>query len=534
MTRRVLARSALAVVLAIGAIAAPLSARAATATGTASNFTLVGHNSLFDRGMNSAPAIFDHYLYVGSRSDGTHLHSGVQIVDIADPTKPVDVGEIPLPAELSSSYSSRELRVWPQQQVLMVLYFGCSALIHACASGSDTGLQPLRRITFFDLSGGKAAAPSVTTVYTPSTTPHEMFLWADPKNPARALLYWTSPNNSTKQLVVTDISGWKSGTFTEVSTFTAIPDFSAADQSNFDVRLHSLSISPDGTRGYLAYLGGGVLIIDTSQLASGAAKPVITLVTPTSGRAFWDYEGAHSSVKVPGKPYLLTTEEIYGKGTPAMQALFGPAFGGCPWGWVRIVDATDPTKLKVVSEFKIDENQAAFCANVGTAQDNYSSYASHNPTLLPDLALLTWHSGGLRAVDLVDPVHPSQDGYFVPTPEPLTPGHTDDPALEPGSNGTIAWSYPIIRNGLIYYIDIANGLYIVKYTGPHADEVNSVSFLEGNSNLGDAARLDAGLPAVAVAEAPTTALLGGSAAGAIVILYGWRRRRRRVEADPAA
>jgi hypothetical protein len=54
------------------------------------------------------------------------------------------------------------------------------------------------------------------------------------------------------------------------------------------------------------------------------------------------------------------------------------------------------------------------------------------------------------------------------------------------------WSYPIIRDGLIYVIDIRNGLYILRYTGPHAGEVASIRFLEGNSNLGDAVRLARG------------------------------------------
>jgi hypothetical protein len=52
------------------------------------------------------------------------------------------------------------------------------------------------------------------------------------------------------------------------------------------------------------------------------------------------------------------------------------------------------------------------------------------------------------------------------------------------------WSFPIIRNGLIYAVDIRNGLYVLRYTGPHADEISSIDFLEGNSNLGDAGRLD--------------------------------------------
>ena len=41
-------------------------------------------------------------------------------------------------------------------------------------------------------------------------------------------------------------------------------------------------------------------------------------------------------------------------------------------------------------------------------------------------------------------------------------------------------------------IDIRNGLYILRYTGPKAGEVASLRFLEGNSNLGDAVRLGRG------------------------------------------
>jgi hypothetical protein len=530
MTRRSvkLGLGAITAVLALGS--GPQTGSAVTIAGTSSNFVLIGHNSLFDRGENAAPALFGHYIYVGNRTDGTPqhgVHTGVQVVDIADPANPVVVGQIPLDPTMTAGYTSRELRVWPQQQVLMVLYFGCSALIHDCTSGSDTGEQPLQRINFFDLSGANAAAPLLTSTYKPITTPHEMFLWADPNNAARALLLWTSPNNGSVQLVATDISGWKTAVFKEISIFTAVTGYTPAQQSAFDVRLHSLSLSPDGTRGYLAYLGGGVLVIDTSQLAAGVASPKINLITPISGRAFWDYEGAHSAVKIPGRPYIVTTEEIYGKGTPAMQAAFGPAFGGCPWGWMRVVNMSDPANLSIASEFKVDENQASFCSGVSTAQDNFSSYASHNPTVLPDIAFSTWHSGGIRAIDLTNPVNPTQDGFFVPTPEVLQPGeiHTPDPSLEPGSNGTIAWSYPIIRDGLIYYIDVANGLYVLKYTGPHASEVAGISFLEGNSNLGDAARLDAQL-STSVPESPVLwPLLGAGVLTATVAALIERRRR---------
>jgi hypothetical protein len=48
------------------------------------------------------------------------------------------------------------------------------------------------------------------------------------------------------------------------------------------------------------------------------------------------------------------------------------------------------------------------------------------------------------------------------------------------------WSYPIIQDGLIYVTDIRNGLYVLEYEGRFEREVERISFLEGNSNQGDA------------------------------------------------
>jgi hypothetical protein len=39
-----------------------------TTPGTSLNVQLVGQNQLFGRGMNAAATIFDHFLYVGSRT----------------------------------------------------------------------------------------------------------------------------------------------------------------------------------------------------------------------------------------------------------------------------------------------------------------------------------------------------------------------------------------------------------------------------------------------------------------------------------
>jgi hypothetical protein len=67
----------------------------------------------------------------------------------------------------------------------------------------------------------------------------------------------------------------------------------------------------------------------------------------------------------------------------------------------------------------------------------------------------------------------------------------EDPRLssdpDTGRNEKVVmWSYPIIRDGLIYVVDLRNGLYALRYRGPFEAEVNRIGFLEGNSNQGDA------------------------------------------------
>ena len=34
------------------------------------------------------------------------------------------------------------------------------------------------------------------------------------------------------------------------------------------------------------------------------------------------------------------------------------------------------------------------------------------------------------------------------------------------------WSYPIVTNGLIYVVDVRNGLYVVRYHGRWGEQLN--------------------------------------------------------------
>ncbi|HJP67107.1 MAG TPA: hypothetical protein VKA30_12490, partial [Actinomycetota bacterium] len=302
-----------------------------------------------------------------------------------------------------------------------------------------------------------------------------------------------NPNTCRPNLMVTDLTGLRDATphVDEVLWWNENGEYSQVapdDFSNRDVRLHSIGVTADGTRTYLAYLGGGFFTLDTSQLAQGAADPQVTLLNSPTATPRWANQTVHSSVKIPGKPYVLTTDEIYGTLLNAFTQPYNTS--GCPWGWVHTIDVTDPAHPKTVGQFQLAENKSTYClspAGIDPANTTFTSYASHNPTLTGRIAFVTWHSDGLRAIDLGKVSHPVGAGFYLPSP--LNTVATEDPALSMGTSKVVMWSYPIIDKGLIYVIDIRNGLYILKYTGVGSAKVNALTFLEGNSNLGDAAAI---------------------------------------------
>jgi hypothetical protein len=421
------------------------------------SFELIGHTPLLNRGMNAALAVYGNYAYVGSRTDGSHADAGVLVVDVSNPTTPTVVYQIGPPEEGIVGQTSRELRVWPEQELLLVLNFNCDPGLHDC-KGS---LAP-PNISVYDISGANAAAPTLIAMYTLGRTPHEFFLWDDPNVDGRALLYVSTPSRFSDNLLVIDISRARQGVFEELSNW-------GGPLGEFREELHSLSLSVDGRRAYLAHLRDGFMILDTSDLAEDIPNPQIELLTPAES---WvrSGPGAHSAVKLFGKPYALVTEEVYGR---------------CPWGWTFLIDITDDARPQIVSEYKLNPyNTVEHCGEAASERYRFTSFSSHNPTLTRNMAFITWHSGGLQAVSIEDPLQPRQVAEFLP--EPLPSVGTEDPALSSGPDKVVMWSYPIIKDGLIYVVDVRNGLYILKYHGPFEEEVAGIRFLEGNSNLGEA------------------------------------------------
>ncbi len=444
----------------------------------------VGHEPLLNRGMHAALAVHGDYAYVGSRTDrkeGKPEHGGIMVVDISEPSNPRLQG---LPFDSKPGESSRELRVWRSQDVLIVLNTNCGTgpTTHYCTQRS------ISNIRFYDVAGANAAQPRLLHQLDVDT--HEFFLWEDPENPERALMYGGNAASTCAirggapscPLAVWDISGVRDGQ-APVTLFRGTHGYTRHPASPAPVQkptggLHSLTVSNDGTHAYYALLNGGFAVVDVSDFMRGMPSPQPRPITENTARPVWEGPGAHSAVKLWGRDWAWVSDEVYGSATAPDH--------GCPWGWARMIDIADARTPTVQADFRLPENDPATCAQWDPPR---TSYSAHNPTLTPNLAITTWHSGGLQVVSLRNPRRPVPSAEFFP--EPLAQVDLEDPRLasdpDTGRNEKVVmWSYPIIQDGLIYVVDLRNGLYVLRYRGAYEREVRRIDFLEGNSNQGDA------------------------------------------------
>ncbi|MBV8757985.1 MAG: hypothetical protein JO257_11935 [Deltaproteobacteria bacterium] len=399
------------------------------------SFEIVGHSDLGARGMNSALAIAGDTAYVGSRIDG----KGIAIVDIHDPANPTVVGEIGAPDEGLTGMSSRELRVVPDLHLLVVMNLACSPDLHGCQSGQ----AERENLKLFDISNPRApvlaATYSFTTSFRSARDPHEFYVWNH--------LAFVSVPGAGSQLEVVNLE-----TAAQVGSWD--PGLGASGNGI----LHSVSISPDGKTAYLSHQTAGLWLADVSD-------PAMPHMITTQGLD-WAPPGMgpHSAVKAPGRDLLVVTEEIYPM----------PYGAGCPWGHLRTVDIRDPMAPVVVGEFALPEQDPARCASYPAL----TAFTAHNATVTHDLALVTWYAGGLQAIDVSDPTAPAQLAEL--RPDPIASVAKEDPGLS--GNHVEMWSYPVVDSGLIYVVDVRNGLYVLRYHGRWAEQFSQLAFAEGNSN----------------------------------------------------
>jgi LVIVD repeat-containing protein len=337
---------------------------------------------------------------------------GVNVLDMADPTKPVLTDRLVTPAMDS-----------PHESLVLSQKRGVLA---AVAGNLTTNVG---QIDLYDVSQD-CRHPVLKSSTPVGFLGHESGMAPDGRT-----FYSASP--SSKTLVAVDIS----------NLTVPVPIWFG----NYDS--HGLSISDDGNRAYVAGVGSGLNILDTSQVQARVPNPTVRLIA----RLTWNTMSIPQNaipVTIKGHPYLVEIDEFGG------QSKVGAA---------RIIDIADEAHPRVVSNLRLQVHQPenfAAQANDNGAQNPVQGYAGHYcnvPTRVdPGIVACSMILSGLRVFDIRDPLKPREIAYFNAPEDPrIIP-----PAGIVPSESNWAMSSPsfVPRRGEIWYSDGLSGFYAVRAT----------------------------------------------------------------------
>jgi hypothetical protein len=228
---------------------------------------------------------------------------------------------------------------------------------------------------------------------------------------------------------------------------------------------HGLSLSADGNRAYLANPtrtefvtqttrgGGGMLILDVSQVQQRVPDPVVTTVSSIT----WPEATIPQNVlpvTIKGRKYAIEFDEydsnVY-QFTPRENV-----------GGVHVIDITEERRPRLVSRIRLavhnakEREQLAGDPGATTVGQGYAAHYCNVPRPVePGILACSMIASGLRVFDIRDPLHPREVAYAN---QPVVG------ARNPARAGAYAMSAPAFdpKTRQVWYSDTNSGLFVVQ------------------------------------------------------------------------
>jgi hypothetical protein len=366
---------------------------------------------------------------------------------------------------------------------------------HECAFYDTALLFPTNAVNFagpslgvavLDMSDPEHPAQTDTLTELPMLSPHESLAL----NPKRGLLAAVNGNPATypglvsiydahadcRHPVLQSTSpvaryGHESGFSPDGRTFyatgTAVKSVTAIDVTDPKAPhpvwqgtelVHGMTLSDDGTRAYAADpTGGDLLILDTTQIQRRNPHAQAFEVSRLSWKNASIPQNAIPFTRG-GHPYVLEFDEY-------TQSTVNPGGNSDAVGAARIIDIADERQPRVISNLRLEVNQAAehkaAAGDPGTfspAQGYAAHYCNIPARKDPLIVACSFIASGLRVFDISDLQHPKEIAYYVAPSTPATENGYD------GSN--YAMSQPAFASGRheIWYSDGASGFNVLRLT----------------------------------------------------------------------
>jgi hypothetical protein len=228
----------------------------------------------------------------------------------------------------------------------------------------------------------------------------------------------------------------------------------------YEFNSHGMTVSDNGMRGYMAS-GDGLIITDLSQIQERKASPQIPEISRLTWPSMTIPQVAHP-VTIDGKPYLVEVDEYSEVEDGGSATANGPRVGAA-----RIIDISDETKPRVVSNVRLEvhqpEHRMAIADDYG-AQNPTQGYAAHYCNVPrrkdPGIMACSMILSGLRVFDIRDPEHPKEIAYFVAPPD--TVSTTGGPVIDERANWAMSQPDFVPERGEIWYSDGTSGFWALK------------------------------------------------------------------------
>jgi hypothetical protein len=252
-----------------------------------------------------------------------------------------------------------------------------------------------------------------------------------------------------------------------------LPGQEPGSTGNVPTDLHGpISTGPAGNRIYFGYgtnKGGMLQIVDRDKLLNGPKEPTPeNLRYPEVGRLVMSpFNGAHTTFPMPKMPIAEFSHDKNAT-RDIVMIVDEEILNECqePRQMVWFADVTVKAKPVMISSYTVPEESGHFCDRGGRF-GSHSSNESMAPIFYKKLAFITFFNAGVRALDVRDPYHPKEVGYFIP---PITAATDQRCVKVDGQNRckTAIQSNNVETDerGYIYVVDRANtGLHILDLTG---------------------------------------------------------------------
>src|SRR5829696_6987082 len=221
---------------------------------------------------------------------------------------------------------------------------------------------------------------------------------------------------------------------------------------------HGLTISDDGNRAYVA-ASQGLFILDTSEIQARKSGAQFKEVSRLDWPSRTIPQVAHP-ITIGGHPYLAEIDEFSSAEDDDSVAANGPKVGAA-----RIIDIADERAPKVVSNIRLAvhqrENRARIADDPG-AQSIVQGYAGHYCNIPrrqdPEILACSMIASGLRVLDIRDPRNPREMAYYV------APNKVSRTAGDPSNYAMSSPSF-VPERSEIWYTDGNSGFYNVKLAG---------------------------------------------------------------------